>query len=67
MKSGYMVMTEETDFEKVFTVYRLIDALEPDVPKNREVAGRYSSHDYAIREARKLNKRAAERFWKGCQ
>ena len=63
MKSGWLVGTDYSDTKKSFIVYRLIDATATDVPENREVEGRYSSHDYALKEARKANAREAERFW----
>ena len=67
MKSGYIVRTDYPEGNRMYQVYRLIDATKPDEPDNREEYAEYSGHDVAIRVAKSLNAQAAEYYWKGTE
>ena len=64
MKSGWFVRHDFAGLKKVFQVYRLNDAAEPDTETNREVYSTLPSRDEAVGLAKDLNKSEAERFWK---
>ena len=64
MKSGWLVRKDYCGDLTMFEVYRLLDANKPDDETNREKYNSYASHETAIFNAKRLNKQAAERYWK---
>lgn len=67
MKSGWQVAPEWTSDLTMYRVYRLLDISKPDTEDNREYKEKaYYNQDMALKEAKRLNIEASERYWKGC-